>query len=72
MKLDFAKAFDIMEHSAIVEMLVRLGFLARWIDWVKTILSSGSASVLLNGVHFNTKGGLDKVTPYPPCYLFGC
>lgn len=49
-KLDFAKAFDTVEHSAILEMLMRLGFPSQWICWVKAILSSGSDSVLLNGV----------------------
>jgi hypothetical protein len=48
--LDFAKAFDTVEHSVVLEMLVSLGFPSQWIGWVKTILSSGSASVLLNGV----------------------
>lgn len=31
-KLDFAKAFDIVEHLAILAMLARLGFPSKWIS----------------------------------------
>ncbi|WVZ64661.1 LOW QUALITY PROTEIN: hypothetical protein U9M48_014155 [Paspalum notatum var. saurae] len=50
LKLDFSKAFDTVEHSAILEMLLALGFPEKWSRWMHLILSSGSASVLLNGV----------------------
>lgn len=50
LKLDFAKAFDIVEHSAILNMLQTLGFPSKWIGWVQTILSSGTSAILLNGV----------------------
>lgn len=33
-KLDFAKAFDTIEHSAILQMLITLGFPSRWTSWV--------------------------------------
>ena len=49
-KLDFAKAFDTAEHSAILEMLATMGFPSPWISWVQAILFSGTTSVLLNGV----------------------
>lgn len=48
-KLDFAKAFDTVEHSTILEMLAALGFPSQWLSWVQAILSSGTSAVLLNG-----------------------
>jgi hypothetical protein len=50
LKLDFAKAFDTMEHSAIIKILTCYGFPDRWIKMVQLILDSGTSSVLLNGV----------------------
>jgi hypothetical protein len=60
-KLDFAKAFDTIEHYVILEMLEKLNFPPKWISWVATILSSGTTSVLLNGVPRKS---------FPPCCLF--
>jgi hypothetical protein len=49
-KLDFTKAFDMIEHSAITKMMNQLGFNDRWINWISFILDSANTSVLLNGV----------------------
>jgi hypothetical protein len=50
LKLNFAKAFDTIEHEAIIEILKHKGFDDRFIMWVQNILSSGTSSILLNGV----------------------
>lgn len=50
LKLDFAKAFDTIEHSVITQMMQCMGFDDRWMGWVKEILVSANTSVLLNGV----------------------
>jgi retron-type reverse transcriptase len=50
LKLDFIKAFDTVEHSAIIQMMRHLGFSENWITWTQKILQTASTSVLLNGV----------------------
>lgn len=48
-----------MEHQVILEMWKHKGFSERWLNWVKSILSSGTSAVLLNRV------------PGKPCILGG-
>lgn len=48
-KLDIANAFDSISWDYILELLQRLGFSARWRDWIALLLSTASSSCLLNG-----------------------
>jgi hypothetical protein len=49
-KIDFEKAFDTSEHEAIIQVMRAKGFPEKFLSWVREILSSGSSSILLNGV----------------------
>jgi hypothetical protein len=75
-KLDFEKAFDKVEHQAILDMFTHKGFSDKWVHWIQLILSSGSSFVLLNGVpgkSFKCKRGvIRRVTLCRHFFLFGC
>ncbi|XP_071678962.1 uncharacterized protein [Lolium perenne] len=43
LKLDFAKAFDTIEHEAILQVMRYKGFNTKWINWAKLILCLLSA-----------------------------
>jgi hypothetical protein len=49
LKLDLAKAFDMISWPFLFEVLRRHGFSARFLDWLAVPLSSASTRVLING-----------------------
>lgn len=54
LKLDFEKAFDSIEHSALLSIMQSMGFSNKWLQWVQMVFSPSHTSVLLNGVPGNS------------------
>ena len=48
--LDFAKAFDKVDHGIVLKKLSLLGIRGQLLEWIKSFLSSRSQMVLVNGV----------------------
>jgi hypothetical protein len=66
LKLDFAKAFDTVEHSAVLQMMSDVGFPNKYLNWMHALLSSGISSILLNGTlgrRFKCKRGVRQGDP---------
>jgi hypothetical protein len=69
LKLDFEKAFDKIEYNAIMDILRHKGFRAKWLHWMDMIMSSGTSSIMLNGVPgktFHCKRGVHQGDPLSP------
>ena len=51
--LDYAKAFDKVDHGLLLQKLGRYGFNSKVIDWIRSFLTNRTQSVVINGCHSN-------------------
>ncbi|XP_022032949.1 uncharacterized protein LOC110934063 [Helianthus annuus] len=71
-KIDFEKAYDIINWKFVVDMFSYMGFGERWCKWIWGVLSSARASVLVNGAstfEFKWEKGMRQGDPLSP-FLF--
>ncbi|XP_037432425.1 uncharacterized protein LOC119299287 [Triticum dicoccoides] len=71
LKLDFAKAFDTIEHEAMIEIMKNMGFNDKWFGWIKDIFSSVGLKI---NFHKSTLVPLnyDAATAQHIAQIFGC
>lgn len=72
LKLDILKAYDLVDRQFLVEVLERFGLNWRWINWVKSCISTPTFLVLVNGAShgfFAASRGLRQGDPLSP-FLF--
>ena len=48
-KVDFEKAYDSLSWDYLCEVIGLLGFRSKWCSWIKALVMSARASVLVNG-----------------------
>ena len=75
LKLDFEKAFDTIEHQAIIDILGVKGFGEKWISWMLLIFTFASSAVMLNGIpgkKFYRRRGVRHADPLSTNFCAGC
>ena len=72
-KLDIEKAYDQVSWNFLLEVLGKMGFGQRWINWISWCISTLRFSVLVNGTpsrFFQSSSGLRQGIYYPHTCLF--
>lgn len=68
-KVDFAKAYDSVDRNYLLDMMERMNFPKKWVDWMESCISTASANVLVNGSpsgEFRMERGLRQGDPLSP------
>ena len=68
-KLDFEKAYEMVDCNFLQYMLTRMGFGAKWRKWIHCCISSSHFSILVNGSpkgYFKSSRGLRQGDPLSP------
>jgi len=71
-KVDFEKAYDLIDWGYLQAMMVKMGFPTLWRKWIKECISTATTSVLVNGSptdEFSLGRGLRQGDPLSP-FLF--
>ncbi|XP_022041786.1 uncharacterized mitochondrial protein AtMg01250-like [Helianthus annuus] len=72
LKIDFEKAYDNVNWNFLISIMEQMGFPSTWCNWIKGILISSRAAVLVNGsptFEFKIEKGLRQGDPLSP-FLF--
>ena len=72
--LDFEKAFDIVDHTFMLDVLDRMAFPVEFLNWIKLSYSSAKSSVRINNINskaLNLNSGVRQGCPISPL-LFAC
>jgi len=48
-KVDFEKAYDLVDWGYLEEVMFKMGFPSLWRKWIKECIGTATASVLVNG-----------------------
>lgn len=69
LKVDFAKAFDLVDWDFMLNLLKARGFSDRWLSWIRNILFTSKSNILINGTpmgYIRYQQGLRQGDPLSP------